>query len=59
MNSNKQILDDVSASMAIENMPLSENDRNRILYCLENPSKLNKIVSELVSTHTIREKITA
>ena len=50
--STEKLISEVDGSMAIEGMRLTDDDKNRIRYCIENPKKLNEILKQLIDKHT-------
>lgn len=53
MSDIERIVKEVDSSMAMEGMPLTNEDKNRIEVCLNNPGELNKIISNLLKKHTV------
>ncbi len=53
MSDIERIAKEVDSSMAMEGMPLTNEDKNRIEVCLNNPDELNKIISNLLKKHTV------
>ena len=49
----EKVINEVDSSMAMEGMPLSNEDKDRIRICLANPSELNDIISNLIKKHTV------
>jgi hypothetical protein len=52
MSQNEKIIENVNAIMAMENMPLENEDRGRILECLEGKTTFQEAVDGLVSKYT-------
>ena len=50
--STEKLISEVDGSMSIEGMCLTDDDKNRIRYCIENPKKLNDILKQLIDKHT-------
>ncbi len=53
MSDIEQIVYEVNGSMAMEGMPLTASDKERIRRFLENPETLHQIICELVALHTV------
>ena len=53
MSDIEQIVYEVNGSMAMEGMPLTDSDKERIRRFLENPETLHQIICELVALHTV------
>ena len=51
----ERIIREVDSSMAMEGMPLSSEDRQRIRRCLDTPQALEKTLRELIQKHTVPE----
>ena len=49
--STDKLIDEVNGSMAIEGMPLTEEDKERIRYCIENPEEVQTILRKLIGKH--------
>ena len=49
--STEKIIKEVDGSMAIEGMSLTDDDKNRIRYCVENPKQLDDILKRLINKH--------
>ncbi len=49
----EKIVQEVDASMTLEGLPLTEEDKERIRVCLNNPSLFDKIIKELIEKHTV------
>ncbi len=49
--STEKIISEVNGSMALEGMPLTEEDKNRIRYCIENPDQVSEILKQLIAKH--------
>jgi len=47
----EKIISEVNSSMTIEGMPLTEEDKNRIRYCIENPDQASKTLKQLIAKH--------
>lgn len=53
MKTNKQLIDEVNGTMSIEGMPLTQDDKSRMLEYLNNPSKFDEIMKLLIRKHTV------
>ena len=53
MSEIEKIVIEVDSSMAMEGLPLTEEDKNRIKYCLENPNTVDQLIQELLQKHTV------
>lgn len=53
MKTNKQLIDEVDGTMSIEGMPLTQDDKSRMLEYLNNPSKFDEIMKSLIRKHTV------
>ena len=51
-----RIISDVGSSMAMEGMPLTEEDKTRIKRCLSDPGITDQIIQELLEKHTVPVK---
>lgn len=49
--STEKLIKEVDGSMAIEEMSLTDDDKNRIRYCVENPKQLDDILKRLINKH--------
>lgn len=47
------IIKEVNGTMAIEGMPLTDEDKSRIRACLRNNEKFNSAIVELLAKHTL------
>lgn len=52
MKSIEKVITEVNGTMAIEGMPLTQEDRDRIRKCAGNNRLVDKTVSELVKKHS-------
>jgi len=48
----EKLIDEVNGSMAMEGMPLTQSDKDRIRYCAGNVKLVEKTIAELVKKHT-------
>lgn len=53
MNEIERIVKEVDGSMAMEGLPLTAADKDRIRTCLMNPSDLDGIIRALLTKHTV------
>lgn len=53
MKTNKQLIDEVDGTMNIEGMPLTKDDKSRMLEYLNDPSKFDEIMKSLIRKHTV------
>lgn len=49
----EKILREVDSSMAMEGMPLTLEDKDRIRKCLAEPSAVELMISSLLTKHTV------
>ena len=49
--STEKLIREVDGSMAIEGMHLTDDDKSRIRYCVENPNQLGDILKQLIDKH--------
>ncbi len=47
------MIKDVNASMTMEGMPLTEEDKARLRYCAGDKEKSDKIVADLIQKHSV------
>lgn len=52
MSDMEKIISEVDSSMAMEGMPLTDEDRERLYVYLNDPSALQQMLSELIKKHT-------
>lgn len=52
MSDMEKIISEVDSSMAMEGMPLTDEDRERLYVFLNDPSALEQMLSELIKKHT-------
>jgi hypothetical protein len=50
----ERIIEDVNASMAMEGMPLTEEDKERMRYCAGDKKKTEQVVAELMRKHSVK-----
>lgn len=53
MNEIEQIVKEVDGSMAMEGMPLTMADKDRIRNCLTEPANLDGVIRALLAKHTV------
>ena len=53
--SNEKIIADINSSMAMEGMPLTSEDKERLNAFLTNPSSLEMMIRDLVKKHTVTQ----
>ena len=53
MSEIEKIVIEVDSSMAMEGLPLTEEDKNRIKYCLENPNIVDQLIQDLLQKHKV------
>lgn len=53
MSRTDKIIQQVSSSMAMEGLPLSAADQERIRVCLTEPEKLEQMIAELLKKHAV------
>lgn len=53
MSEIERIINEVDSSMSMEGLPLTNADKERISVCLNNPKKLDSIISELLKKHKV------
>ena len=53
MSEIEKIVIEVDSSMAMEGLSLTEEDKNRIKYCLENPNIVDQLIQDLLQKHTV------
>ena len=56
MQSIDRIISEVDGSMAMEGMPLTEEDKARIKRCLSDPAITDQLIQELLKKHTVPVK---
>ena len=53
MSEIEKIIIEVDSSMAMEGLSLTEEDKNRIKYCLENPNIVDQLIQDLLQKHKV------
>lgn len=53
MNEIERIVKEVDGSMAMEGMPLTVTDKDRIRTCLTNPTDVDGTIRALLAKHTV------
>lgn len=48
-----KIIREVDSSMAMEGMPLTTEDKQRIQKVLQNPASLNTVIAQLIKSRTV------
>lgn len=48
-----KIIREVDSSMAMEGMPLTTEDKQRIQKVLQNPTSLNTVIAQLIKSRTV------
>ena len=51
----EQIIKEVNGAMAIEGMPLGEEDKYRIRVCLSGEDSFDEIRKRIIEKHTVKE----
>ena len=51
----ENIIENIDFSMKMEDMPLTEEDKNRLRNCLNGKDDINKILQETIKRHTLME----
>ena len=51
----EQIIKEVNGTMAIEGMPLGEEDKDRIRVCLFGEDSFDEIRKRIIEKHTVKE----
>lgn len=54
MKNIEKIICEVNGTMAMEGMPISEDDKNRIRYCLRDDNLFNETIKGLTKKHTVK-----
>lgn len=49
----EKIVKEVDSSMAMEGLPLTADDKNRIRKCLTDPAALDGVIGALLTKHTV------
>ena len=56
MDSNiENIIDNIDFSMKMEDMPLTDEDKNRLRNCLNGKDDIQKVLQETIKKHTFSE----
>lgn len=56
MNKNDRIIDNINATMLMEDMPLLEEDKERLRECLENKASYEDVINNLVMRYTDKQQ---
>jgi hypothetical protein len=51
----ENIVENIDFSMAMEDMPLTNEDKNRLRDCLNGKADVDKILREVIKKHTLLE----
>jgi len=51
----ENVIDNIDFSMTMEDMPLTNEDKNRLRDCLNGKLDIDKIIKETVKKHTLVE----
>lgn len=51
----ENIIANINFSMEMEDMPLTEEDKNRLRNCLDENVDINEILKEIIKKHTLIE----
>lgn len=52
----EKIIDEVNGTMAIEGMPLNENDRARLRECITGKTSYDEMIKRLIRKHSVHTK---
>lgn len=52
MTKNEKILENVNATMSMENLPLEQEDKERIMECLEGKQTFKSAIDLLINKYT-------
>ena len=52
MNKNERIIENVNATMSTEDMPLSQEDKERLRKCLEGKTSFQDEINKLIKQYT-------
>lgn len=52
MRNMEKLIEQVDGSMAMEGMPLTQSDKDRILYCAGNDKLVEETIAKLIKKHT-------
>jgi len=51
----ENVIENIDFSMTMEDMPLTNEDKNRLRDCLNGKLDIDKIIKEIVKKHTLLE----
>ena len=51
----EKIIDNIDFSMKMEDMPLTDEDKNRLRNCIIGTEDINKVLQEIIKKHTLVE----
>ena len=51
----ENIIENIDFSMAMEDMPLTSEDKNRLRDCIKGTVDVDKILQEVIKKHTLAE----
>jgi len=51
----ENVVENIDFSMTMEDMPLTNEDKNRLRDCLNGKSDIDKIIQEVIKKHTLVE----
>jgi hypothetical protein len=51
----ENIIQNIGFSMEMEDMPLTEEDKNRLRNCIMGKEDINKVLQETIKKHTLAE----
>jgi hypothetical protein len=49
----ENVVENIDFSMKMEDMPLTDDDKNRLRSCLSGKSDIQKIIQETIQKHTV------
>ena len=52
----ENVVENIDFSMTMEDMPLTNEDKNRLRDCLNGKLDIDKIIQEVIKKHTLVEK---
>jgi hypothetical protein len=55
MNDIERLINNVNGSMAIENMPLTQEDKTRLRDCLSGKKSFDAVIKGLVKKHSVKK----
>lgn len=55
MDDIESIINNVNGSMAIEHMPLTQEDKNRLRDCLSGKKSFDAVIEDLVQKHSVKK----